>query len=219
MFSPTPKTAWMGPVGAAVVAVLLLAGLALAKSPVVHPVRQPSNLTVKNQFLEYSVISIDPAKWLVTAREVTSGNVLTFRLPPAVFHGQTFDADIGKAKRGRRFSVTPPRNAPLHKLIMEDSPPGQSPGYNPGIGLNGETAISEQLSWEILHVDPTKWVVTAKHRQSRQVAKFSVNPQMFTGFRFLADLRGIRKGQGFSLRAPNDASFNDCCTLLEHGKK
>ncbi len=164
--------------------------------------------------LEYAVISIEPQGWVVTARETASGDVVKFRLPPAVFKGQTFDANIDELNAGQRFSVRGPRGVRLGQLVVEDPlPPGPPPGRGlkpqPG-GQSGET-----LTWEIVHVDARRWIVTARNRQSHRTAKFRVHPDSFNGFRFLASLRGINKGQGFSIVTPNDVAMADCCTLLE----
>ncbi|UCH93004.1 MAG: hypothetical protein JSV88_22310, partial [Candidatus Aminicenantes bacterium] len=66
-----------------------------------------------------------------------------------------------------------------------------------------------------MHVDPRRWIVTAKNRRTQKVAKFQAHPEAFTGFRFLANLRGIKKGEGFAIVTPNNQPMNNCCTLLE----
>lgn len=163
--------------------------------------------------LEYNVMSIDPKGWVVTARETATGNVVKFRLPPTVFKGQTFDADLGAVQKGQRFSVRGPRNARLDRLIVEKPLPGGPPlgrGRTKFEGVRGES-----LSWEILHVDARKWIVTAKNRQTHKVAKFQAHPEAFTGFIFRANLRGIKKGRGFAIVTPNNQPMNNVCTLLE----
>jgi hypothetical protein len=163
--------------------------------------------------LEYKVMSIDPQGWVVTAQETATGNVVKFRLPPMVFKGQTFDADLGAVQKGQRFSVRGPRNARLDRLIVEKPLPGGPPqgrGRTKFEGVEGES-----LSWEILHVDARKWIVTAKNRQTHKVAKFQAHPEAFTGFIFRANLRGIQKGRGFAIVTPNNQPMNNVCTLLE----
>jgi hypothetical protein len=173
----------------------------------------------EGETLEYEVISIDPGKWVVTARETATENVVKFRLPPAVFNGKTFDFDANQEALmpGRRFSVRGQMNARLNQLIMEKSVAmGQPP-------LRGRRAArarfrvqtGKALGWEILHVDAQKWVVTARNRQNRKIVKLQVHPEAFTGFRFQANLRSIQNGQGFSIVTPNNLPMRNCCTIME----
>lgn len=168
--------------------------------------------------LEYEVITIEPQSWVVTAKETATGNVVKFRLPPSVFKGKTFDANLGSVKRGQRFSVQGPRNARLNNLIVEKGLPG-GPTRGRGRFAKRVPKISgpsvQPLTWEIMHVDPRRWIVTAKNRRTHKVVKFQAHPEAFTGFRFRANLRGIRKGQGFSMVAPNNLPLNNIATLLE----
>lgn len=164
--------------------------------------------------LEYKVMSIDPKGWVVTAQETATGNVVKFRLPPAVFKGQTFNADLGEVQKGQRFSVRGPRNARLDRLYLDKPlPPGtvRERGPRPKLGRRQ----SEPLAWEIMHVDPRRWIVTAKNRRTQKVAKFQAHPEAFTGFLFRANLLGIKKGERFSIVTPNNQPMNNCCTLLE----
>jgi hypothetical protein len=71
------------------------------------------------------------------------------------------------------------------------------------------------MPWEILQVNPQEWIVTARNHRTRQTIKFRVHPETFNGFRFRANLRGIRQGQGFSIVTPNNLPMNDSCTLLK----
>jgi hypothetical protein len=66
-----------------------------------------------------------------------------------------------------------------------------------------------------MHVDPRRWIVTAKNRRTHKVAKFQAHPEAFTGFLFRANLRGIKKGQGFAIVTPNNQPINNVATLLE----
>lgn len=165
--------------------------------------------------LDYEVISIDANTWIVTAREISSGNVVKFRLPPSTFKGQTFDAEIGRVRPGQRFAVRGPRNASLANLVMDTpSPQGQ------GRGLMRKpprmmTPPSRPLSWEILNVNPQKWIVQAKNRMTHRTAKFKVDPGCFAGFRFRSNLQSVGKGQGFSIITPFSAPLTNCCTLME----
>ncbi|NIM16949.1 MAG: hypothetical protein GTO45_33695 [Candidatus Aminicenantes bacterium] len=199
-----------------VITVILGAAFAfVAMAVFVHGAQPPGEV------LEYEVISVEPQSWVVTARETATGNVVKFRLPPAVFKGQTFDANLGSVKRGQRFSVQGPRNARLSQLIVEEGLPGGPPRGRRKFGkripkISGPP--SKPLAWEIVHVDPRKWVVTAKNRRTHKVVKFQAHPEAFAGFRFRANLRGIRKGQGFSIVTPNNRPMNNCATLLEFKK-
>lgn len=175
----------------------------------------------KGEVLEYEVISVESRTWVVTARETATGNVVKFRLPPSVFKGQTFDANLEPSKRGQRFSVQGPRNARLNQLIVEEGLPGGPPRGRGKIArrvpkISGPSV--QPLTWEIMHVDPRKWIVTAKNRRTHKVVKFQAHPEAFAGFRFRANLRGIRKGQGFSIVTPNNQPLNNCATLLEFEK-
>ena len=166
--------------------------------------------------LDYEVISIDAGTWVVTAREIATGNMVKFRLPPSTFKGQTFDAEIGRIKPGQRFVVKGPNNASLGNLVMDTpSPQGQGKGLmrKPPRMI---TPPSRPLTWEILSVNPQKWIVTAKNRMTHKVAKFKVDPGCFTGFRFRSNLQSVGKGQGFSIITPFTAPLTNCCTLLEH---
>jgi len=167
----------------------------------------------QEEVLEYKVMNIEPRGWVVTARETATGNVVKFRLPPAVFKGKTFSANLQSVKIGQRFSVRGPRNARLSQLVV----------VKPLAGVKRGRALRQKpvgprvraLGWEIVHVDARRWIVTAKNRRSRKIAKFRVHPEAFTGFRFRANLRSIGKGQGFSIITPNDLPMSRCCTLLE----
>jgi hypothetical protein len=195
-------------IGAAVFSCVVMAAFVYGANP-------------KGEVLEYKVISIEPQSWVVTARETATGNVVKFRLPPGVFKGQAFDANLEPSKRGQRFSVQGPRNARLSQLIVEEGLPGGSPRGRGKIGkrvpkISGP--LARPLTWEIMHVDARKWIVTAKNRRTHSVAKFQAHPGAFTGFLFRANLRGIRKGQGFSIVTPNNRPLNNCATLLEFKK-
>ncbi len=171
----------------------------------------------KGEVLEYKVVSIEPRGWVVTAEETATGNIVKFRLPPAAFKGKTFDANLEALKAGQRFSVKGQRNARLSKLIME-RPLAKGPQKGRGRRAKLGVSLSEPLAWEILHVDARRWIVTARNRRSHRTIKFKVQPESFTGFRFRANLRGIRKGEGFSIVAPNELPISNNCTLLESSK-
>jgi len=171
----------------------------------------------KGELLEYEVLSINPQNWVVTAKETASGNVVKFRLPPTVFKGKTFDADLGKIQRGGRFSVRGPRNARLDNLLMEGQQAKQ-PRKRKDTGPRVMTPPAAQLGWVIVNVDPGQWIVTVRNRSTGKTAKIKGHAEAFTGFRFRADLRNIRKGQGFSIVTPNNQPMPNVCTLMEPPK-
>lgn len=171
----------------------------------------------RGELLEYEVISVEANNWVVTAKETATGNVVKFRLPPAVFTGQTFDAELENLQGGRRFSVRGPRNARLNNLIME-TPMSKRPRERRDLGPNHVIPPSEQLNWEIVTVDPKSWIITARNRINRKMVKVQAHPETFTGFRFRANLEDIGNGQGFSIVTPNDRPMPNCCTLLETPK-
>jgi hypothetical protein len=176
----------------------------------------------KGEMLEYEVISIEAKGWVVTARETATGNVVKFRLPPAVFKGKTFDFNLETLQPGQRFSVRGPRNTQLDQLIVKQPLKSMAAGPSSEQGKPGmaETPMitppgEPPMPWEILHVDPQKWIVTARNRLTHQTVKVQVHPETFNGFRFRANLRGINQGQGFSIVTPNDLPMKDSCTLLK----
>ncbi len=171
----------------------------------------------KGEVLEYKVVSIESKGWVVTAEETATGNVVKFRLPPAVFKGKTFDANLETLKAGQRFSVRGPRNARLSQLIME-RPLAKGLQKKRMMRAKLRASLSKPLAWEILHVDARLWIVTARNRKSHRTIKFKVQPESFTGFLFRANLRNIRKGEGFSIVTPNNQPMNNNCTLLESSK-
>lgn len=171
----------------------------------------------QGELLEYEVISINPQSWVVTAKETASGNVVKFRLPPTVFKGKSFDAELGNIRKGGRFAVRGPRNARLDNLIME-GPMTKQPRMQKNSGPGNMTPPGAQLGWVIEDVNPAQWIVSVRNRATGKTAKIKGHPEAFTGFRFRADLRNIRKGQGFSIVAPNDQPMSNVCSLLEPPK-
>ncbi len=168
----------------------------------------------RNEMLEYEIISIDPQGWIVTARETATGNVVKFRLPPAVFKGQTFDANLDTPKPGNRFSVRGPRNARLNRLVMT-KPLSRKLSTKRGPRIRRSVPMIKALTWEIVNVDAPRWIVTAKNRRTGKILKFKAHPEAFTGFRFRADIRSIGQGEGFSIVTPNERAMENACTLLE----
>jgi len=172
--------------------------------------------------LEYEVISIEPGSWLVTAKEVASGEIVKFQLPPSAFKGKSFDAELGNIKQGQKFGVRSPNNDSLSNLVVHKGLPLKNERdrkhRQPLIKRELLGPPTPPLKWEILEVDPQAFIVTARNRQNAETAKFKVDPAAFRGFRFKANLRGIRQGQGFKLVAREAKSFQNACTLLEMKK-
>lgn len=171
----------------------------------------------QGKLLDYQIVGLESKAWVVTANEVGTGNVVKFRLPPSAFMGKTFDANLGKINPGQKFSVRGPRNARLNQLVMTKGLPGAE-GKGRGVKRLRRRVMPVQqstpLAWEVLTVDPNRWVVTARNRSSKKTVKIKVDPNCFIGFRFKASLRGIKNGKGFSIVTPNNAPLPNCCTLL-----
>lgn len=172
----------------------------------------------RGEALEYVVKSIDPGTWIVTAAEAKSGKLVKFRLSPTLFKNQTFDADLKNTKKGQKFVAKGPRNARLNNMEMlnplpeTEKPRKGSMRGGKGMLIGGSTGNG--LQWQVIHVDPKQWIVKAKHRRKGKMIKFRVDPNCFNGFRFRANLKGVKKGKGFSIIAPNAQPFLNCCTLL-----
>ena len=73
----------------------------------------------KGETVTFEVQSIDPESWVVTARDLESGESFSFRLPPDAFRGQRFRADLGSAGLGRKLSVQAPGQVRLDKAVIE----------------------------------------------------------------------------------------------------
>jgi len=46
------------------------------------------------EILDYEVTAVNSQTWVITAKEITTGDILSFKLPPSAFNGQTFDAKL-----------------------------------------------------------------------------------------------------------------------------
>jgi hypothetical protein len=166
--------------------------------------------------MQYEVITIDPGSWVVTARETATGDTVKFKMPPTVFHGKTFDANLAGLKKGRRFSIRGQRNARLNQLTLKKPPvPRRFVRKAKKNRPQRVVPVGRALPWKILNVNSRNWVVTAKNTRTGKVAKFKVDPTAFRGFRFRADIRSIKRGRGFSIVTPNNAPMPNACTLIE----
>ena len=93
---------------------LAAAGIALAQPQ--PPGNSPGN---SDDTVAFEVQSIDQQSWIVTARDLESGEEFSFRLPPEAFRGQRFQADLGDAAAGRKVTVAGETNARLHQASVE----------------------------------------------------------------------------------------------------
>ncbi len=167
--------------------------------------------------LEYQVVSVDVRTWVVTAKEVATGNTVKFRMPPSSFIRQTFAADLKNVKRGKRFAVRGARNSRLQNMVMKTPVKMMKTRKmrRPVKSLRMNKGRAARLPWAITHVDGSKWIVKAKNSRTGKVIAFKVDPNGFKGLRFYASLQGIRKGRGFAIMTPDDFNLARCCTLIK----
>jgi hypothetical protein len=219
-------------IGMAALGVVAGAGLVLARGPM-----GPGGET-----LEYEVIEVQPRGWMVTAREVGSGAVVQFRMPPAVFRSQRFRANLEGVRAGQRFSASGPPQAGLDEVVLEVAPghgggspvgprggppgtqgppsspgpsaPGLQPAGRPGFPGSAQGSPGFERDYQILSADPNSGEVVAREEGTGRQIHFRIDVGAFVGYRFEADLTGLRRGQGFTLVAPNDRPIQDCCTLI-----
>jgi hypothetical protein len=171
--------------------------------------------------LQYEVISVNPQNWVVTAKELGSGEIVKFRLPPKIFMGRTFDvfragvpdAALDRTKIGNRFSINGAKNTRLDNLIMKTP---LTKGPLPAASGREALPHGPRLTWEIINVNPNTRVITARKRRTSKIVKLKIHPEAFKGLVFKANLRGIQRGKGFSIVTPNNLPIKDCCTLLEY---
>ena len=100
---------------AALGTVLMLAATAAA---VAQP-RPPGPPGGAAEGVAFEVLAIDRESWVVTARDLESGEEFRFRLPPEAFRGQRFRADVSGAGAGQRISVDGEPNARLPQGLVE----------------------------------------------------------------------------------------------------
>lgn len=182
----------------------------------------------------YRVVAVQSQSWIVTARNLESGQQARFKLNPRAFEGKSFEADLGGSGPGQRFTVVAPRNEPLTGCceVTEDGGSGRPSGSGsrppspdsrrspkarpaPPGGSSGGPGSGGEGGWQIVSVDHKSWIVTARQREGGQTIRFRVDPQAFVGYEFRADLHELRQGQGFVLIGLNALPLTDCCTLVE----
>lgn len=183
----------------------------------------------------YRIVAVDANSWVVTAEDQQTGNQVRFKLNPRAFVKKRFKADVQGRAEGHRFSVTAPRNEPLANCCeFGGGPPSDRPSRRPSTtrpsaeGLRGGPPSARPgapssgpggapgggADFEIAEVDPRSWTVTATLVGSGQTVRFQVDPTAFVGYEFKANLRDLRRGQGFGLIGLNTSPISGCCTLL-----
>lgn len=204
-------------------AVTLLAGPLLAAPPGARPSRDE---------VVYRVVDVHPASWIVTAQDLATGHQVRFKLNPRAFERKQFRADLAGRRVGQRFSVVAPPDEPLGACceVTAGGAPGAPPGPAPGpaprtapepprrpapprVGSSGGGGEP----WEIVSVDPRRWIVTVRGSAGGGTVSFKVDPESFVGYEFKADLRAVRQGHGFSLIGINERPLADCCTVVSTG--
>lgn len=184
----------------------------------------------------YRIVSVDPNSWVVTAEDQQTGTQVRFKLNPRAFVKKRFKAEIEGRGQGQKFSVVAPRNEPLANCCeFGGGPPGDTPSrgssyrrpsaegrrsgppsFGPGAGppSGGPGSAGGGSDFEIVQVDQRSWTVTASAVGSGQQVQFKVDPSTFVGYEFKANLRDLRRGQGFGLIGLNNSPLAGCCTLL-----
>jgi hypothetical protein len=218
---------------------LVTASLALASVDARRQLaeRDQSRVGEAGEWLEFEVVSVDPANWTVAARDVQSGEEFQFRVPPQSFTGQRFMADLGSATAGQPVDVQGEPDAQLERLMVESplgvtrrgttagpgsrpvpgrgSPPGADygrpdPRTQPGSPSQGP------MQYRVEAFDSTTWIATARGPDN-SVVKLKIDPETFVGYRFKARVRSLQRGQGFPLLAMNQNPIRRCCTLVQGG--
>ncbi len=214
-------------------AALLLAGVTAAAA-------QPPSPGGGGEEIAFEVQSVDARSWVVTARDLETGELFSFRLPPESFRGQRFQADLGGGGPGEKITVQAPPGARLDKAVIQqpmaaggpsarssargtglDRGQPSAPGGRPG-GVGGRSGPSRQLhpgrraagpiEYQVISVDSRNWQVEARGSDGSTVT-LGVDPQAFVGYRFRAAVKNLRAGQGFELLATNDRPLENCCTV------
>ncbi len=175
---------------------LLCAGSAFAQAP--------------HQVLDYQVVAVNPNSWMVTAKEMASGQQVKFKLPISAFNGLQFDAgDIGQLKHGQKFSATGARNARMANATLQ-----QGGGKPPKGGWKNAGAQAGGGRYTIASTHGGKKQVTARDNVTGNTYKIKVDPNAFIGYRFQANLHDLRRGRNFAIVAPNTSPLGNCCTLI-----
>jgi hypothetical protein len=168
--------------------------------------------SIYGEVLEYEITALNPLTWVIAAKEVATGEILQFRLPPTVFKGHTFDADLEGVSPGQKFRVRGPKNAVIENAIVE-KPTNRAGGQGRGQVVRKKPAAPPRLGWEIIEVNAAELTITARNRSNRTIV-FKVEPKSFIGYRFTADLAGVEKGGAFTIVSPNLSPLSESCVLI-----
>lgn len=171
---------------------------------------------------EYIVMNIDAKSWIVTAKELMTGNIVKFRLPPSAFKGKTFSADLKNIRKGHPFTARNPKYARLSQPPQViDAAHREPKSYKYKGSKNKQIPMGpppQRLEWEILELNAATWVVKAKNSRTKETIQFKASPKGFIGFKFKANISNIRKGQGFTLITSDSHTFKNCLKLLKRSK-
>ncbi|MDX1501389.1 MAG: hypothetical protein R3325_03425 [Thermoanaerobaculia bacterium] len=179
-----------------------------------------------SNWIEYEVVGVAKKDFTVTARDVETGQQLTFKVPPDSFVGQRFTADFSGARQGDRVSVHGLPDAKLDNLKTAPGGRGDAPGRpgrpgsgdatrRPGGGPPGDLADRGRARHEyrITAVDSRTMTLTAVSDTGGEV-KLEVDPDAFEGYRFRTRTGDVQEGKSFSLLALNQTPIASCCTLV-----
>jgi hypothetical protein len=109
------------------VSLLATASVAAAQS------RPPQRSGDAGDLATFEVLAVDPQGWIVTARDVESGEELGFQLPSESFRGLRFMADLSGVEPGRTISVTGEPGVRMRQALVE-RPLGASMRREGGFG-------------------------------------------------------------------------------------
>lgn len=162
---------------------------------------------------EYEIDSINPRTWVIKAHG-ESGETLEFRMPPSIFKGRCFHANLTGVGEGQRFSIVGPPGEKFDGLNIE-SARGQKAGGGRGqAGRSRRPNTRGMQNYCVTAVDPAQQTVTAQSRSGEKI-RFKIDPDGFRGYRFrVPSPADLAAGGRFSLTAPNNVPVR-CCTLEE----
>ncbi|HSR67273.1 MAG TPA: hypothetical protein VLU25_04975 [Acidobacteriota bacterium] len=165
---------------------------------------------------EYEIDSIDSRTWVVTARG-ESGETLSFRMPPSVFKGRCFRANLTGVEEGERFSIVGPPGEKFDRLQVEAARGQKGEGKGAKAGRSRRPNTRGMQDYCITDVDSARLTVTAQSRSGERI-RFKFDPASFRGYRFrVPGAAELAAGERFSLTTPNDVPVR-CCTLEERSQ-
>lgn len=165
---------------------------------------------------EYEIDSVNPRSWEVKAHG-EGGETLAFRMPPSVFKGRCFRANLSGVETGDRFSIVGPPGEKFSGLQIESARGQKAGGGRADAGRSRRPNTQGMQNYCITAVDEGQLSVTAQSR-SGETIRFKFDPASFRGYRFtVPSAADLAAGGRFSLTAPNDAPVR-CCTLEERSQ-